>query len=232
MHESEKTRTDYSVLVVSYDDKSRISLAASLEPYGVRAVQCSTFYEAESHALGELCRGILVDLASMIKSKGEEKICAYTLTGFYPTLRVKTMGAMLIPMTMAGDAKQDNNLKDFLTGTCADFKPRKLRINKRRDMCIPTFIGTERGFTLNISWVGVFVADMNPERFTIGEEINITFPDLGLEVICVVARIQHWGQHCPPGIGLEFKHIGQEFENYLFALLKSKKDKDRDRLIA
>ncbi|MBT1072618.1 PilZ domain-containing protein [Pelotalea chapellei] len=228
---SEETPPDYPILVVSYDDKSRSALAVSLEPYGGRAILCSTFCEAESYALSNMCKGILVDLATMIKSKGEEKIVAYTLVGFYPTLRVKTMGAMLIPMAMAGDAKQDKNLKDFLTRTCADFKPRKLRTSKRKDICIPTFIGVDRGFTLNISWSGVFVANMNPERFTVGEELTITFPDFGLDVVCVVARIQNWGQQRPPGIGVKFKHVGKELENNLYALLKSQKNIDRDRLI-
>lgn len=139
---------------------------------------------------------------------------------------------MLVPMAMAGDAKQDKSLNDFITKTCAGFSPRRLRSSKRKDICIPTYIGAVRGFTLNISWSGVFIADMNPERFSVGEEITVALPDFGLVVEVTVARIQSWGQHRPPGIGAEFKQMGQELESNLFALLKIDKDKDRDRLVA
>ena len=232
MQDSENTHSDNPILVISYDEKSLAALVASLKPYDARAIPCSTFCEAEGHALSCACSGVLVDLATIIKAKAEEKIVAYTLVGFYPTLRVKTMGAMLIPMAMAGDAKQDKSLNDFLTKTCAAIIPRRLRSNKRKDICIPTFIGNVRGFTLNISWGGVFIADMNPERFSVGEEIIVTFPEFGLEVACIVARIQSWGQRRPPGIGVKFKLIDQELDSNLFALLRSKKDKDRDRLVS
>lgn len=232
MFNPETPQKEHTIVVIAYDDKARAALAASLGPFGVHAVPCSTFCEAEGYALSGLCRGVLVDLATMIKAKGEERIVAYTLTGFFPTLRVKTMGSMLVPMAMAGDAKQDKSLNDFLTKTCTEFAPRSLRSNRRKDICIPTYTGAERGFTLTISWSGVFIADMNPERFTVGEEITVAFPDFGLDVEVIVARVQGWGQHRPPGIGVKFKRMCPELESNLFALLRSDKDKDRDRLVA
>jgi hypothetical protein len=232
MHTPETAHLDHPILVIAYDDTACITLAASLGPYGVRAEPCSTFCEAESFALSTPYQGILVDLASMIKAKAEEKVVAYTLTRFYPTLRVKTMGTMLIPMAMAGDVKQDKSLNDFLAMTCAQFEPRRLRSNKRRTICVPTYIEAERGFTLNISWSGLFIADMNPERFSVGEEIRVSIPDFGLEAEVIVVRVQDWGQHRPPGIGVKFKHISQELEDNLIALLRCDKDRDHDRQVA
>lgn len=232
MFTPETAHLDHPILVIAYDDTACITLAASLEPYGVRAEPCSTFCEAERFALSTPYQGILVDLVSIIKAKAEEKVVAYTLTRFYPTLRVKTMGTMLVPMAMAGDVKQDKSLNDFLTRTCAQFKPRRLRSNKRKTICVPTYIGAERGFTLNISWSGLFIADMNPERFSVGEEIRVSIRDFGLEVEVVVVRVQEWGQHRPPGIGVKFKHISQELEDNLIALLRCDKDRDHDRQVA
>ena len=232
MNTPETTQLDHSILVIAYDDKARASLAASLGAYGVRAEPCSTFCEAERFALRGPYRGILVDLTAMIKAKAEEKVVACTMAGFYPTLRVKTMGTMLIPMAMAGDARQDKSLNDFITRSCAEFTPRPLRSNRRRNICLPTFIGAERGFTLNVSWSGVFIADMNPERFSVGEEITVTFSDFGLEVKVIVARIQGWGEHRPPGIGVKYVQMGEELEINLLALLRIDKIKDRDRLVA
>lgn len=228
MCDPEKTE----ILVVAYDDNARATLAASLEPFGAHPVPCSTFCEAEAFARTGPYRGVLVDLATMIKAKAEEKIVAYTLTGFYPTLRVKTMGRMLVPMAMAGDAKQDKSLNDFLAKSCAEFTPRPLRAFRRKDVCVPTSIGDARGFTLNISWSGVFVVDMDPERFSVGEDMTVTFPECGLDVQVVVARIQGWGEHRPPGIGLKFGLMCRELENYLQSLLKSDKENDRDRLVS
>jgi hypothetical protein len=231
MSNPEITNPDYPVLVIAYDDKSREILSANIKPFGVATVPCALFCEAENHALSGCCKGILVDLATMIKSKSEEKIVAYTLTNIYPTLRVKTLDSMLIPMAMAGDAKQDKSLSDFFTKTCAGFTPRRLRSNKRKDICVPVFIGAERAFTLNFSWSGVFIADMNPERFSIGKILTLTFPDFGLDIEVIVARLQNWGHHRPPGIGVQFKSVENNLESHLFALLKSDKTKDRDRQV-
>jgi hypothetical protein len=227
------TSQESPVLVVAYDEKSRAAMAASSAPFGTRAVPCATFQEAQELALSGFFRGILVDLATMIKAKDVEKVIAHTLTGIYPTLRVKAMGSMLIPMIMAGDAKQDKSLGDFFTKTCAAFPPRRLRNNKRKDICIPTYIEEGRGFTLNISWSGVFIVDVNPERFRVGQEIEVRFlagSDLEFTVPLAVVRVQPWGERRTPGIGLQFKLVDHELEIYLSTILRIDRITDRDRL--
>jgi len=232
MHNSEINHTECPILVVAYNENARKSLMDSLLPYKVPAVVCSTFCEAEVLALQGLYRGILVDLATIIKAKTEEKIVAYTLTSFYPALRVKTMGTMLIPMSMVGEAKQDKSLNDFLTKTCAGFTPRRLRSFKRKDVCLSTTINTERGFTMNLSWSGMFVADMYPEKYSVGEELTVTLPEFENNIEVVVARTQCWGQRSPAGIGVKYKFLNQDMECSLFTVLKSDKNKERDRIIA
>ena len=223
------------VLAVAYDEKSRAALAASTAAFGVQSVACASFLEAESYALTGDCRGILVDLATMIRAKDEERVVAHSLTGIYPTLRVKTMGAMLIPMIMAGDAKQDGSLKEFLNKSCLQFTPRRLRQNKRKAICIPTHIGHERGFTVNVSWSGAFIADTTPERFGVGERISVKFlvaPAVELATEVLIVRIQQWGEYRTPGIGVQFLDLDQQLEASLLAWLKTDKDKGRDRLAA
>lgn len=232
MHTPETNHPEFTILVVAYNESSRKSLAASLLPYDVPATVCSTFCEAEDLALKGQYGGILVDLATIIKAKAEEKIVAYTLTGFYPTLRVKTMGAMLIPMSMAGEAKQDKSLNDFLTKTCAQFTPRRLRAFKRKDVSLSTTINMERGFTLNMSWSGMFIADMYPEKYSVGDELTVTLPEFEKDIEVVVARTQSWGQRWPAGIGVKYKFLSQEMECSLFSVLRSDKNKERDRIIA
>jgi hypothetical protein len=219
------------VLVIAYDDNVRSVLAKSLAPFPVAVAACASFCEAEKIALEVPCRAILVDLTAMIKAKSEEKIVAYTLVSFFPALRVRAMGPMIVPMTMSGGAKQEKSLGDFLSKSCANFIPRKLRANKRKAVCIPTFLGELRGFTLNLSWGGAFIADMNPERYSPGERLMLRLPDFALEVEVVVARVQHWGEHRPPGIGVEFVTVSPELETNLRELLHSGKDSDHDRQV-
>jgi hypothetical protein len=219
------------MLVIAYDEKVRAVLMESLAQLPLRAEPCDSFCKAESIALQRPCKGVIVDLTAMIKAKSEEKIVAYTLASFFPTLRVRAMGPMIVPMTLSGEAKQEKSLLDFLSKTCAGFTPRRLRRHSRKAICIPIFLGDDRGFTLDISWGGAFVADMNPERFSLGARLALSLPDFKMTVEVVVARIQLWGEHRPPGIGVEFVTVSPELEVNLRGLLLSSKDSDHDRQI-
>jgi Tfp pilus assembly protein PilZ len=233
MYESAVSSASAPVLVVAYDEKARAALAASTAPYGVDAVSCASFREAQDYARFHSCRGIMVDMATMIGSNDEEKTIAWTITTLYPALRVKSMGAMLIPMAMAGDVNEQKSLKEFLTTTCERFAPRRMRAHRRRDFCIPTRIAEGRGFTTNISWGGAFIVDTCSERFSIGDDVSVRFLfQSALEVSGVVVVVRHegWEEHRPPGIGVRFKEISPELERNLALLLRTDKDHDRDRL--
>jgi Tfp pilus assembly protein PilZ len=227
----------YPILVVSYVDETRAALTAVLNKTGAGAIPCSSFCDAENLALNGFYSGILVDLPSIIKSKGEEKIVAYTLANFFPTLRVRTMGGMLIPMAMPGSAKQDKSLDDFLSKTCSVFEPRKLRLFRRHQVCLATLVnhkGDEiRGFTLNISWGGMFIVDLQAERFSVGDPISILIPEFGCHLPAEVRRIKPWGiMRHPPGIGLSFGSFDATVEAVIAGITRTSKEFDRDRLAA
>jgi hypothetical protein len=231
--------SDSIIIVVAYDEKIRGVLVNSLARFDVSAIACATFGEAESHMLVECCRGLLVDLVTIVKAKGEEKIVAFTLSSIFPTLRVRTMGSMLVPMTMSGDAKQDKNLNDFIDKTCAEFDPRRFRRHKRWKMCLPVSLSsmepaTEsvRGFTKNVSWGGMFVVVMNPEQWAIGEEIKILIDDFQQCVTAEVVWIIPWGGHKMPGVGVKFSCMTEELNGCLSKILPSAEDADHDRLVA
>lgn len=225
----------YPILVISYIDETRAALAAILQKNGVAAASCTTFCEAENMALQGLYSGILVDLPSIIKSKGEEKIVAYTLANFFPTLRVRTMGGMLIPMSMPGSAKQDKSLDDFLSKTCSEFAPRKLRVYRRHPICLSTlacYNGEEiRGFTLNVSWEGMFIVDLQAERYCLGAPVTILIPEFSCNIPAKVCRIKPWGiQRHAPGIGILFSNMDESIEQVIATITKTSKEFDRDRL--
>lgn len=222
------------VLVISYSDDTRAAVAASLAQYGVSSVPCATFGEAEEFALQSVFSGVIVDIPSIVRARNEEKTIAYTLAGFFPTLRVRAMGSMLVPMTMPGEAKQDRSLGDFLTKTCAAFRSRKLRSHRRHDNCLPIVMSRsgieERSFTLNISWSGAFVVDTQPERFSIGEEIDLLFPEFELTTRVTVRWIQPWGGRRVPGIGVLFRQEDEKLDAELSKLFQNGRESDRDRL--
>ncbi len=226
----------HPLLVVSYSDETRAALTASLVNNNVAAVACSTFCEAENLVLQGLFNGILIELPSIIKAKGEEKIVAYTLTNFFPTLRVRAVGSVLIPMAMPGSAKQDKNLNDFINVTCSNFIPRKLRTFRRHQLFLPTLLSYQdqeyRGFTMNMSWGGAFIVDVFAEKFTEKSEIKITFPEFDFCVDAIICWSRIWGSQNPPGIGVKFQDLTESDEEIISKLLKSRKEFDRDRLVS
>jgi hypothetical protein len=228
--------TNLSILVVSYSDDTRVALLETLGDYGVAVVACTTFREAEDQALHGFYNGLLIDLPSIVKAKGEEKLIAYTLTNFFPTLRVRAIGSALVPMAMPGGAKQDKSLSDFLTKTCSAFPPRKPRAHKRHPVCLPVLLryrGEEsRGFTLNVSWGGAFIVDVQAERFIVGENVEISLPRFNSSIRAIICWIMPWGMNSAPGVGASFTEMDESLEAVLADLLKSRREFDRDRLIA
>ncbi len=227
----------HPILVISYADEARAALSAVLNESGVPAVPCACFCDAENFALKGLYSGILVDLPSIIKSKGEEKIVAYTLANVFPTLRVRTMGGMLIPMAMPGSAKQDKSLDDFLNITCSAYHPKQLREFRRHSVCLSTLVthnGSElRGFTLDLSWGGMFTVDLQAERFSIGDPVTILLPEFGCHIPAEVRRIKPWGMlRHPPGIGILFGGLDETVEAIIAGITRTRKEFDRDRLTA
>jgi hypothetical protein len=230
------TLPPHPLLVVSYTDDIRAALTATLKNNNVASAACSTFCEAETLALQGLYSGILVDLPSIVKSKGEEKIVAYTLTNFFPTLRVRALGSVLVPMTMPGSVKQDKNLDDFLNLTCPAFAPRKLRAFKRHTACLATIIKSNeeeyRGFTLNLGWGGAFIVDVTAEKFFDKTDITVFLPEFTLDIGATIRWIKPWGERYAPGIGISFNRLEEPVQAVLAGLLRSRREFDRDRLVA
>jgi len=202
----------------------------------VEGIACESFLEAEDVAREGVYNGILVDLQSIVKAKGDEKIIACSLTGFYPTLRVRALGSMLVPMAMPGDARQDSSINDFLNKTCLAFTPRRLRLNRRRDIVLSVvrrFDSSEdRLVTLNLSWGGAFIMDAYPDKYEIGQNLELGFPEFENSFSAEVCWIRPWGQRRIPGIGVAFRDENEAMESILAGLLQRDRNNDRDRMIA
>jgi hypothetical protein len=226
---------NYPIIVISYSDEARSALVSALRQFDVDVHACPSFIAAEDLVLQGVCSGLVIDLTSIVKAKGEEKVVACSLMNVFPSLRVKAVGTMLVPMTMPGQARQDGSLKDFLTRTCSVFAPRKLRSYRRHALCLPTLVrrcaGEARGFTLNVSWGGAFIVDMYPEHVTVGEELVAGFPELGVEIPCIVCWLRPWGERYPPGFGVRFLLDNEALQQCLGRVLRQGKESDRDRVV-
>jgi hypothetical protein len=229
--------TDAPIIVISYDEPVIQSLEAALAKMNVPFVACRSFVEAEDRMRTACCNGILVDLTAMVRAKAEEKIVACTLTNFFPTLRVRVMGSMLIPMALPGQSSQDKSLNDFISKSCEQFVPRRMRAHKRKDIFIPLLLTTEDGrvsdlrcCTLNVSWGGMFVIDTSPEKYRVGDLLSLRTAESGISINTRVVGVNEWAQKRMPGIRLEFLDIGYELEKILINTLRVDRHADRDRV--
>lgn len=226
----------YPIIAIAYNEETRSAFLTALQKAGAEAVTAESFYDAETLVLQGNYSGLLVDLPSIVKAKGDEKVVACSLTNFFPTLRVRAVGTVLVPMTMPGAARQDNSLNDFLLKSCAGFEPRRLRKHRRRDICLTTQLQSprsdERGFILNLSWGGAFILETRPERFTVGSSLDIYLPEAELLVTTTVRWLRPWGERKLSGLGVSFDQTDQQLSEALTILLKSDPENDRDRLVA
>lgn len=145
------------------------------------------------------------------------------------------MEGMLVPMATPRSARQDKSLDDFLHVTCVAYTPKRLREFRRHPVCLSTLLtykGHElQGFTLDISWGGTFIVDLQAERFNIGDPVIILIPEFGCHIPAEVRRIKPWGilRHAP-GIGLRFSGLDETVESVIAGITKTRKEFDRDRL--
>ena len=226
----------HPIIAIAYTEETRKAFLDALLKAGVNGVAVESFYDAETLVLSGSYSGLLVDLPSIVKAKGEEKVVACSLTSLFPTLRVRAVGSILVPMTMPGTTRQENSLNDFLTKSCTGFEPRRLRKHKRHDLCMTTLLhsskSNERGFTLNVSWGGAFVLDTAPERFNIGDPLEIYLPEAELQLSTTIRWLRPWGERKLSGFGVSFDTNHQPMLDALSILLKTTPDFDRDRLVA
>lgn len=225
------------VLVVSYSDETRRILSAALHAVGVVPASCCSFVEAESLAMRDLYSGILVDLPSTIKAKGEEKIVVTSLGNIFPVMRVKIVGSMFIPMMLSGGTAQAKSLDEFLLKHCLQFVPRRLRSHKRHQLHAPALLGykgdNHQVFTYDLSWGGAFLVSNRPDRYEVGDDITVTMPTVGASISGAISRVQPWGQHkVMPGIGVRWHMPLQAANEEIFKkILRTSRAHDYDRII-
>lgn len=199
-----------------------------------------SFREAENLALSNPFSGVLADIPTVIKARGEEKLIASSLQNVYPFLRAKVSGDLILPIIMPGGCEGEQSIARFFENAGRTFVPRRIRTYKRHKYHLPVLIRQEevcdelQSFTMDVSWSGAFIVMNDPGAMNVGHAIIVQFPSLNIAIDASVIRIQAWGHSgVVPGIGLAW-HLPIEpaAEKGLHAVLKMKKERDRDRLLA
>lgn len=227
----------FQVLVVAYGNLSRLAMIETLIDEGFAPSCCASFREAEEVAIISSYCGLLVDLSSIMKAKGEEKTIACSLSNFFPVLRVRIIGNTMTPIIFTGSMEQSNSFDDYRK-ICANFTPRRLRAHKRHRIHTPVLLHHKnleyRSFTYDLSWGGAFLVCNNSDQFYVGDNIQLVLPAFGARLSATISRVQQWGNHpMVPGVGISWRlPIRSEAEVILGNILGTDRDRDRDRMVA
>jgi len=173
--------------------------------------------------------GVLVDVLSKSTGTPEEKEQLCQIMGFYPVARLRwnRQTNEISLMLFVSYAENEDALDFFLKKQCKEFKPRKMRCEKRvplhfnilltgpngSDQCLP-----EQVFTVDVSRGGCYIYsgkdwhNQKQAQFVI-KELKDQTPIIG-----EIRRSIAWGEPMKiPGIGITFQQITaaqrQEFDD-------------------
>jgi hypothetical protein len=225
-----------NVLIVSRDTTARSAITLALHGDDITSLECASFVDAENAALASPFNAVVSDIPTIVKSKGDEQLAAFSLQNIYPFVRVKLIEGQVIPIIMSGDREQ--SAVDYLEKICFTSHPRRLRTYKRHNMFIPvivTFVDGQihQAFTLDVSWGGAFVVINNERNIESEKNLLVEMPTLNVTIAAEVIRVQAWGTHgVAPGLGFKWKSkLDAITEQCLGKILNLERNNDRDRLL-
>ena len=146
--------------------------------------------------------GILLELATSIRSTPEEKEVTNELTCVYPFARFRIVDHEI---RILGEG---NTLETFVE-RCRQFNPRVLRREGRISRHLSVYLSREPGFeeaekavTINMSKGGCLV--FSSRKWSIGDLVWLRFPGEEIAISGTVRFWRAWGQKGIPGIGVQF----------------------------
>ena len=227
-----------SVLVVSYDHACRTMMTEVLQDFGVETVPCSSFVEAECYAMLNQVSGVIVDVATMVRAKGDEQSISTSLQNVYPLIRVRVSDSAIKPMFVGRNDNQNQGPLVSILEVYASFLPRTLRKFKRSRFYLPVVLRKTDGheyktITTDLSWGGAFIALNTSWGLAAGEMLLVQMPTLNISVEAQIARCVAWGtQNVIPGLGVTWSEpLEPEIEEGLLKVLKHDRAKSRDTIV-
>ena len=209
---------DTKVLIIAKDQEAGQAYAKALSEIGAAYDIAPSFNEMVGLAVDNAYNGLLIDILTLVRSSGEDKVIAYECINLYPVLRVrwenKKKKISLSPLEQSFSPDTASVLKFFVEQRCTPFCARRLRKHNRKSYHLNVLLSldslfderdTIKTFSLNISPGGIFI--YTPQVLEKGRTVWLRFaefPGLG-SVQATVRWSIEWGHsRSIPGAGLEF----------------------------
>ncbi len=185
----------------------------TLKEYAINLIMVDSISALMDMLVRIPCSGIILDVKCLMRTNEHHKGLLYEFIDAFPTLRVNSApdGNSFVPL---GDSDA------FVTKTCAAFKPRSVRKNRRMHVALPLLLSREQDpemrnavktCSIDLSEKGMFI--FSTDEWRIDESAWIQLIDVrdSTPIRARVRWVLPWGTGLRfPGIGIIFDAITPE----------------------
>jgi hypothetical protein len=206
------------LILVSPEGEMRNAYAKAIDPIGVRYDTVATLQELYYAMEKVPYNGILIDLATKLKTPHEELNLVENILEKFPVIQLKWEDKTKVFRTYyPGQHKSGESLEDFVNKQCRFFDARKISIEKRVEANFSVLLSKDKDFreghvertiTINVSDGGCYI--FTAQKWDIRSKAWFIIKGLSDETpICGEVR-WHFAWGCrdqTPGIGVKFQEI-------------------------
>ncbi len=215
------------LIIVTADDTLRDYCLKQVEQADIDCRAVSTLGELFTELGTNYCSGVLIDIASSIKAKANEKTKAHEVLPLFPVLRLKWNKEKLgLNCLLQNNVTNTNtSIPNFIDHHCRPFKPRRIRTQKRFPLHFSVLISrdekfqrldVERSTTLDISLGGCSL--LTTQHWEEETCIWMKFIEMADQtpIQGTICRWTQWGEPMEiPSIGVCFDSLSESQQQQL-----------------
>lgn len=221
---------DINIMLIANSSPATKAYKKYFESKGIRYYTVTNANQIENIPQIIPVNGIVVDVATYIKSDLSEKTLLNEMEEIYPYIRVKWDESKNSINVMHHDDRI-NNLDNFIDMKACKFDPRVMRTSERQNISYNVVLSNtadftgiqERACTLNASESGFFIITSS-DLWKEGSKIHVVINELTLRtpIQATVLRKVSWGEEpfCIPGISIRIDSILDQQQDELIARTK------------
>lgn len=233
--------TEKKVKVILYckETSTREIYINELEHLAANYKVADTFSELKEMVKQNRYNGILVDVGTIMRAPKKDRLNFQRLKDLFPVVQLnwnkleKSIGTLFY-----GKSSDSDDLESFISRECIPFKPRSIRKEDRRRICLNTIISRETSFkkdvertvTIDLSKTGCFI--YSASNWIIAEKVWFMFKEVGLKTPIKgrIRRIIPWGKSMSlPGIGISFENIDEAQIEQIINMIENSKTKKSNK---
>ncbi len=232
------TEDSINLVLIAKDEKDQAFYQSHLSPYeDIELEVYPSVMEFRNQSHGKLYSGFLVDIRTLIKSAGGEKLFFSHLLQYFPVMRVtKKPGSDsfsgLVESRNLGRLKGSALLDAFVTDLCRKNPPREVPSGRQQGIFRSVYVYYSNNFTREKPERGVIESLTAKSCFLVtndeiakGAGIWLVFADMSDQtpMCCEVKWTKHWrpGSLYLPGLSLAFVGMTDEQVGELAKLSKT-----------